>query len=39
MIIAKRENHTNRTYNKQNGKLEQKMVYHTVTYKFIVQDA
>jgi len=37
MIIAKRENHTSKTYNKQKGKLEQKMVYHTVTYNFIVQ--
>jgi len=28
-----------RTYNKQKGKLEQKVIYHTVTYNFIVQDA
>jgi len=39
MIIAKRENHTNKTYNKQKGKLEQKMVYHIITYNVIVQDA
>jgi len=36
MIIAKRENHTSKTYNKQKGKLEQKMIYHIVTYNFIV---
>jgi len=38
MIIAKRENHTYRTYNKQQkGKLEWKIVYHTITCYFIVQ--
>jgi len=39
MIIANRENHTHRTYNKQKGKLEQKIIYHTVAYNFMVEDA
>jgi len=39
MIIAKREKHTNITYNKQKGKLESKTIYHTVTYNFTAQDA
>ena len=38
MIIAKRENHTHKTYNKQKGKLEENMIYHTNTYNFIIQD-
>jgi len=36
---SQREKTTHITIKQEKGKLEQKMVYHTVAYNFIVQDA
>jgi len=35
----KKEKTTHKNTNKQKGKLEQKMIYHTLTYKLKTQDA